>query len=106
DEPRLFVLGGMEELGAETEKYHRMLGASLRLRPQDVVCTIGDQAMAVKSGATGAGASEEQVEVAENLEEIAARFADWRGAVFVKGSRRYALEKILDGSGAEAVRAC
>jgi UDP-N-acetylmuramoyl-tripeptide--D-alanyl-D-alanine ligase len=106
DEPRLFVLGGMEELGAETEKYHHALGASLRLRPQDAVCTIGDQAAAVKSGATSAGASEAAVEVAENPGEIAARFADWRGAVFVKGSRRYALEKIVEGSGTEAVRAC
>jgi hypothetical protein len=41
------------------------------------------------------GARPEQVEVVTSLEAIAARVADWRGAVFVKGSRRYALEKVL-----------
>jgi UDP-N-acetylmuramoyl-tripeptide--D-alanyl-D-alanine ligase len=106
DEPRLFVLGGMEELGAETERYHRELGESLRLRPQDRVCAIGQQAAAVKSGALQAGASADQFEIAEHVETIAGRLADWRGAVFVKGSRRYALEKILEGSATEAVRAC
>ena len=33
DQPRLFVLGGMEELGADAERYHRELGGALRLRP-------------------------------------------------------------------------
>ena len=31
DQPRLFVLGGMEELGREAEMFHRALGRSLRL---------------------------------------------------------------------------
>jgi UDP-N-acetylmuramoyl-tripeptide--D-alanyl-D-alanine ligase len=94
-EPRLLVLGGMEELGVEAENYHRQLGRSLRLRPQDLVCTIGDHAAAVRAGAIEAGARPEQVEIAADVAEIAARFSAWRGAVFVKGSRRYALEKIL-----------
>ena len=95
EEPRLFVLGGMEELGAEAEAFHRALGRGLRLRAQDFVCAIGDHAAAVRAGALENGARAEWVAVAANTEEVAARFAEWRGAVFVKGSRRYALEKIL-----------
>jgi UDP-N-acetylmuramyl pentapeptide synthase len=95
DEARLFVLGGMEELGADAEKYHRELGRSLRLRGQDFLCAIGEQADAVRAGAMERGARAEQIAVAAKAEDVAARFAEWRGAVFVKGSRRYALEKML-----------
>lgn len=101
EEPRLFVLGGMEELGAETEAFHRALGRGLRLRAQDFLCAIGDQAAAVRAGALENGARAERIAVATKAEEVAARFAEWRGAVFVKGSRRYALEKILNTEAAE-----
>lgn len=99
--PRLFVLGGMEELGADADRFHRQLGGSLRLRADDFVCVIGDHAAAVRCAAMERGARPEQVEVATSLESMAARVAEWRGAVFVKGSRRYALEKVI-GAAVEA----
>jgi UDP-N-acetylmuramoyl-tripeptide--D-alanyl-D-alanine ligase len=94
-EPRLFVLGGMEELGAATAHYHRELGRTLRLRPEDRVFVIGGEAAAVRAGALAAGAAAGQIEVVTSLEPVAARIAEWRGAVFLKGSRRYQLEKAL-----------
>ena len=94
-ERRLFVIGGMEELGAETEMFHRALGRSLRLREGDALCAIGDQAEAVTRGAIEGGGKTEQVSAAKDVGEVAARFAEWKGAVFVKGSRRWALERIL-----------
>ncbi len=103
--PRLFVLGGMEELGSEAEMFHRALGRSLRLRLQDFLFTIGDHAAAVRTGALENGSGAAQIEVVSSLEPVAARVADWRGAVFVKGSRRYQLEKILGPSLAEPVHA-
>jgi UDP-N-acetylmuramoyl-tripeptide--D-alanyl-D-alanine ligase len=105
EEPRLFVLGGMEELGAEAEMFHRALGRALRLRPQDVLYTIGDHAAAVLTGSLENGSSPTQIEIVASLEPIAARLAEWRGAVFVKGSRRYQLEKILGPALAESVHA-
>lgn len=105
NEPRLFVLGGMEELGPEAEMFHRALGRSLRLRPQDFLFTIGDHAAAVRQGALENGSGAAQVEIVSSLEPIAARVAEWRGAVFVKGSRRYQLEKILGPVVAESVHA-
>jgi len=105
DEPRLFVLGGMEELGPEAEMFHRALGRSLRLRPQDFLFTIGDHAAAVRTGALESGSGAARIEIVSSLEPIAARLADWRGAVFVKGSRRYQLEKILGPIVAEPAHA-
>jgi UDP-N-acetylmuramoyl-tripeptide--D-alanyl-D-alanine ligase len=95
DEPRLFILGGMEELGPESEMFHRALGRSLRLRKQDFIFLLGEQAEAVRSGALDSGSREEQIAVVASGDEITARLAEWRGAVFVKGSRRYQLEKVL-----------
>lgn len=96
-EPRLYVIGCMEELGAEAPAYHRALGASLNLRSQDRLFVIGTQAAEVLAGAGGRG------EIVPSLEPVSACFADWRGAVFVKGSRRYHLETMLEpGSPAPA----
>lgn len=95
---RLFVLGGMEELGAESDLMHRALGASLVLRPDDRVLVIGTGAEAVREGAQTAGAAADQVKVLGNLEGVAERVARWPGPVFVKGSRRYRLETVMGAS--------
>ncbi len=97
-ERRLFVIGGMEELGAEAEMFHRALGRSLRLREEDGLCAIGDQAEAVARGAIEGGAKREQVSVVKDVTEVTARLAGWKGAVFVKGSRRWALERIFENA--------
>jgi UDP-N-acetylmuramoyl-tripeptide--D-alanyl-D-alanine ligase len=94
-EPRLFVLGGMEELGSATAHYHRELGRALPLRPEDRAIVIGDEAASVRAGVLEAGHGPGQIEIAATLEPVAARIAGWRGAVFVKGSRRYQLENAL-----------
>jgi UDP-N-acetylmuramoyl-tripeptide--D-alanyl-D-alanine ligase len=96
DGPRLFVLGCMEELGPDSFVHHENLGANLQLGPDDHVCVIGDQADAVKRGALAAGARPDQIEVVDSLEAMAAMYAAFAGAVFVKGSRRYQLERILE----------
>jgi UDP-N-acetylmuramoyl-tripeptide--D-alanyl-D-alanine ligase len=97
DEPRLFVIGGMEELGADSSMHHRELGRRLRLRPQDHAFVIGAQSVDVVAGAADAGFSTENIEIVNNLVPVAARIAAFRGAVFMKGSRRYELEKALPG---------
>jgi UDP-N-acetylmuramoyl-tripeptide--D-alanyl-D-alanine ligase len=93
-EPRLFVLGGMEELGGESERHHLALGRGLRLRPGDLLCAVGIWAEAMRAGALEAGAAPEQAIAVASAEEAAALAAGFRGAVFVKGSRRYALERV------------
>lgn len=92
--PRLYLLGNMEELGPGAAEHHRELGRRLSLRPGDHVCVIGPDAPAVREGALAAGAQAEQVEVIADLTSAAARLQTWRGAVFLKGSRRYRLETV------------
>lgn len=94
-EPRLLVLGGMEELGAQAEMFHRALGRSLHLRAQDFLFLIGDHAPAVRAGALENGNRAEQIAVVMSLAPIAARLKEFQGAVFMKGSRRYQLEQAL-----------
>jgi UDP-N-acetylmuramoyl-tripeptide--D-alanyl-D-alanine ligase len=98
DEPRLFVIGCMEELGADSQRYHLELGRSLALRPGDRVVAIGGQAGAIRQGAMEGGCAEGQIETADTVEPLSAQLAGFRGSVFVKGSRRHALEKALVGT--------
>ena len=95
-EPRLFVLGCMEELGTEAPAHHRLLGRALRLRAEDRVFVIGTCAADVLAGVREAGGEVSRVQVVAALEPARAALAEWRGAVFVKGSRRYQLERVLE----------
>lgn len=97
-QPRLYVLGCMEELGVESAAYHRALGRSLALGPQDRLFVIGSQSAAVCAGLTERGDAVGRFEAVETLPPVAAVLAHWRGAVFVKGSRRYRLETVLPAS--------
>jgi UDP-N-acetylmuramoyl-tripeptide--D-alanyl-D-alanine ligase len=98
DEPRLFVIGCMEELGAGAPRFHSDLGRSIGLRPGDRLFVIGGHADAVRKGAVEAGADSAQVEIAGSVEAVAAPLAAFHGSVFIKGSRRYGLERALSGA--------
>jgi len=105
-EPRLFILGCMEDLGLEAPRYHRELGRFLHLREGDRLMIIGSEAEAVREGALEHGNRPDRIEIADSLAPIAARLAEFQGAVFVKGSRRYQLERALSGAAiAETVHA-
>jgi UDP-N-acetylmuramoyl-tripeptide--D-alanyl-D-alanine ligase len=95
-QPRLFVIGCMEELGAEAVRLHRELGRSLRPGAADLIFVTGGNAPAVVAGALEAGGDPERIRVAESLGPVAERIAAFRGAVFVKGSRRHRLEQLLE----------
>ncbi|WP_221030978.1 UDP-N-acetylmuramoyl-tripeptide--D-alanyl-D-alanine ligase [Actomonas aquatica] len=98
DDARLLVLGGMEELGEECAQKHEELGRNLRLKAGDQVLVIGTGSAEVRAGALASGARETQIEILTDLTGVAERVAAWRGPVFVKGSRRYRLETIMNGS--------
>lgn len=96
EEPRLYVLGCMEELGTEAPALHRALGRSLHLRDCDRLLVIGTYAHEVCAGLLEQGDFSRQLQIVSSLEPVSAALAVWRGAVFVKGSRRYQLERILE----------
>ena len=96
-EPRLFVIGCMEELGPDSQRYHLELGRSLALGGGDHVVAVGSQAGSIRAGALEGGCDPGQVEVADSIEPLSAQLAGFRGSVFVKGSRRHELEKAFVG---------
>jgi len=102
DRPRLYVLGGMEELGAAAAEFHRQLGRSLLLRPGDRLLALGEHAAALRAGLLENGNDPAQVEVVDDLAPVRARLAGFRGSVFLKGSRRYQLELLLGTEAAHA----
>lgn len=95
---RLFLLGGMEELGDVCEEKHREVGQALKVRKEDRVLLIGTGAESVRFGALDSGAEDDQIEVLRTLVGVETRIAEWRGPVFVKGSRCYRLETVVSNN--------
>lgn len=94
--PRLYVLGGMEELGPQAAEFHQQLGRTILLRPGDFLFTIGTHAAALREGLLENGNDPAQIAVVTDVTSVRARLATFKGAAFLKGSRRYRLETILD----------
>lgn len=95
DERRLYVIGCMEELGADSGEHHRRLGRSIPLRECDRLFVIGAHADEVCRGVLDQDNFTRQIQIVSSLDPVSEFLADWRGAVFVKGSRRYELETAL-----------
>ena len=54
-DPRLYVIGCMEELGAEATRLHEELGREFPLRKEDFLLVIGSEASSVLRGMKDAG---------------------------------------------------
>jgi UDP-N-acetylmuramoyl-tripeptide--D-alanyl-D-alanine ligase len=100
--PRLYVLGCMEELGPDSPRHHRELGRSLPLRPRDELFLIGSEAESLRAGAAEGGRPAARIEIVDTADAVLPRLRDFQGAVFIKGSRRYELEKALPPSPSSA----
>jgi UDP-N-acetylmuramoyl-tripeptide--D-alanyl-D-alanine ligase len=96
NQPRLYVLGCMGELGEQSEAMHRKVGQGLRLRRGDRAFLIGRDAEALRAGLLDAGNEPGQVVVFNEVAEIAGAVANHRGFVFLKGSRVYGLEVLVE----------
>ena len=94
--PRLYVIGSMEELGADAAEYHRQFGRTMHLRPGDHLFAIGSQAAALREGLLENGNDPASIAVITDLAPVRERLAGFTGAVFLKGSRRYQLETVLE----------
>ena len=97
EQARCYVLGAMNELGAESVALHRAVGRQLRLRSEDRVLFVGADTLtqAYTDGAIEVGAEHAQINCSTDVEKIKSVVADFAGALFLKGSRSYALEKLL-----------
>lgn len=95
--PRCYVLGAMNELGVDAEALHRRCGAAVQLRADDRAIFLGPPELttAYQEGALAAGADSTQVCCAQATDAIQTEVTDFRGAIFLKGSRSYQLETLL-----------
>ncbi|MDP0495141.1 MAG: Mur ligase family protein [Verrucomicrobiota bacterium JB024] len=93
--PRLYVLGGMKELGVETYRYHMLTGEKLKLRPQDRAVLIGSEADGYRDGLLKARNERSQLTLFTETQQAQAAVAAFKGAIMLKGSRAYALESLL-----------
>lgn len=91
-QPRLWVLGGMAELGTDSAALHRACGADLPVAATDAVVAFGGDAAQLLAGLpAGSG----RRHAAATLEEVRTAVAAHVGHIFVKGSRSFALERAL-----------
>ncbi len=96
-EPRLYVLGAMNELGPESARWHREIGRALRPRTGDLACFVGpaEWTRAYAEGAREAGWAASALREVEAAGKLKSLIAEFEGALFLKGSRSYALESLL-----------
>jgi UDP-N-acetylmuramyl pentapeptide synthase len=90
----------MEELGEQAAEFHQQLGRTILLRPGDFLFTVGTHAAALREGLLENGNDPAQIAVVTDLAPVRERFATFKGAAFLKGSRRYRLETVLDANAA------
>jgi UDP-N-acetylmuramoyl-tripeptide--D-alanyl-D-alanine ligase len=93
--PRLYIIGGMNELGSQSAFYHETVGASLHIRPQDQVYVIGPDAKFFLQGMLHAGNVPNQLHEAVDIDALKAVFQEFQGAVFIKGSHGFRLWEVV-----------
>ncbi|MGJ8640929.1 MAG: UDP-N-acetylmuramoyl-tripeptide--D-alanyl-D-alanine ligase [Opitutaceae bacterium] len=99
-QPRTYILGAMNELGATAIREHEAIGSQLRLEPHDRAIFVGPEALvgAYEAGALSSGNSRAQIKTGESIGTFQSEVAQCKGALFLKGSRSYQLEKLLPES--------
>ena len=89
---RFYILGAMDELGTTALAQHEAIGRLLKLRPEDRVAFVGPNELT--EAYTSAIPAQQYIR-AGSVEKIKSTIAQFQGAIFLKGSRTYSLEKLL-----------
>ena len=89
---RFYILGAMDELGTTSLAQHEAIGRLLKLRPEDRVAFVGPNELT--EAYTSAIPAHQYIR-AGSVEKIKSTIAQFQGAIFLKGSRTYSLEKLL-----------
>jgi len=92
---KMIILGGMEELGPDEEKFHQDAGGQIHLGLEDQVVLVGHKASWMAFSILENGARPDQVIVLEDAEDCRTLVEDFDGNILLKGSRKYKLEEII-----------
>jgi len=97
EQPKVYILGGMNELGETAIEQHEAVGRQLKLSAGDSAIFVGPPELtgAYERGALTAGVLPDQLKKSETVEAIKSDIATFKGALFLKGSRSYQLEHLL-----------
>jgi len=96
--PRIWVIGGMEELGNSSAAWHRRLAGALPVLLGDKIFLVGSITAEMESTLRGR-VGEDSIRLADKAEDVIEEVRATEGVLFLKGSRKYQLEKILDSLG-------
>lgn len=93
---KIAVLGGMLELGDWTKEEHEKIGSLLAAEKADALIALGDEAMYIADGAEQKGMKNVyKVRTHKEGAEILRKIAVAGDTILLKGSRGFAMEKIL-----------
>jgi UDP-N-acetylmuramoyl-tripeptide--D-alanyl-D-alanine ligase len=92
---RIAVLGGMGELGADSDRFHHEVGERADELALDVVITVGEMALPIADGFRGETYS---VGTPEEAGALLGELAGEGDRVLVKGSRSVGLERVLEAT--------
>lgn len=96
---KVAVLGGMLELGAQSQALHHELGAAAAAGQLDLLLTVGPQAQAIGAGAVAAGMAPSRVVAVAGSDDALAQLMATLGPgdrVLCKASRRMELDRLVD----------
>ncbi|MDR0678678.1 MAG: Mur ligase domain-containing protein, partial [Puniceicoccales bacterium] len=100
-QPRCYVIGGMGELGADSELLHRRAGRNLPFSRNDRFFLVGPETVVLGEELLRRGLLSDRLKIFPDKAALAAALSPIRGPIYLKGSRCYALETLVDLGGCE-----
>jgi UDP-N-acetylmuramoyl-tripeptide--D-alanyl-D-alanine ligase len=94
--PHYYVIGSMGEYGVESEQQHRLAGEQLSIGAWERILFIGGECLPLCDALKRRGFSGQNMHICHDLDEIRANLRDVEGAIYLKGSRMYGLERLID----------
>ncbi|MFO7725044.1 MAG: Mur ligase family protein [Oceanipulchritudo sp.] len=94
-EPKFLVIGSMDELGAESEYWHRWTAREFALEKGAIVFLKGRGKVWMKEELESSGHPAGHIILGESVEDARRRLQAFEGAVFLKGSRSHGLESLI-----------
>lgn len=94
----MFVLGDMLELGSDSSRYHKEIGALCSELAPKVLVVVGKEAHYYGEGAEKLGYAAEKIVYCKSWEELVEKYSDLPKCegIFAKGSRAIQLDKFID----------
>jgi UDP-N-acetylmuramoyl-tripeptide--D-alanyl-D-alanine ligase len=99
DQPHLYVIGSMKEMGTESASWHRMTGEQITLKRGSDVFLVGEEAAPMAEGLKERGFPSENIHLVTGSDGLRDRVQSFEGAVFLKGSRLLGLETLVPEGG-------